>query len=125
MPPGILADWLEQQGSESWWSVDGDPTLEQSVNFPCDSDTLADDLRARKELLLVGVPEDAAWSGDAISSAEDLDAAVQTDEHGNRVLELRWSQQSYAQRWILCEDKGIARIARSATQGAEHAATAD
>jgi hypothetical protein len=30
-----LASWLEMQGTDRWWSVDGDPLLTGRLSLPC------------------------------------------------------------------------------------------
>src|SRR5438105_15767448 len=48
-----LAVWLERQGIERWWSVDGDPLLTGRLSFPCPADELAEELRRINRTLLV------------------------------------------------------------------------
>lgn len=40
-----LASWLDRQGPESWWLVDGDSLLTGLLFFPCTGDVLATDSR--------------------------------------------------------------------------------
>ena len=35
VPSSELAAWLEQQGKDRWWNVDGDPLLTGEMPFPC------------------------------------------------------------------------------------------
>jgi hypothetical protein len=48
-----LAAWLEAQGTDRWWNVDGDPLLTGRVSFPCPGDELAEELRRINRMLLV------------------------------------------------------------------------
>lgn len=52
VPAATLAAWIESQ-PEQWWTVDGDPRLTSTVDFPCPSDELAPAIRQiGKDLLL-------------------------------------------------------------------------
>ncbi len=51
--PSKLADWLESQGTDIWWSVDGDRFLTGRISFPCPADELASLLRQVNRPLLV------------------------------------------------------------------------
>jgi hypothetical protein len=48
-----LAEWLEQQGKDRWWIVDGDPLLTGLLEFPCPADELAPELRRLDRAILV------------------------------------------------------------------------
>ena len=48
-----LAAWLEKQGKDRWWNVDGDPLLTGRLEFPCPADELAEELRRLNRPLLV------------------------------------------------------------------------
>lgn len=48
-----LATWLEAQGTDRWWTVDGDPLLTGRLSFPCPADELAAALRRLNRTLLV------------------------------------------------------------------------
>ncbi|MFO0929604.1 MAG: hypothetical protein U0736_21670, partial [Gemmataceae bacterium] len=48
-----LAEWLERQGVDRWWTVDGDPLLTGRLSFPCPADELAAELRRVNRTLLV------------------------------------------------------------------------
>ena len=52
-----LAAWLEQQGVDLWWNVDGDPLLTGRLTFPCPADELSAELRKLNRALLVQAPE--------------------------------------------------------------------
>ena len=55
---GELAAWLEQQGEDRWWTVDGDPLLTGRLAFPCPADELAPELRKIGRPLLVQAKKD-------------------------------------------------------------------
>src|SRR5215469_8538628 len=48
-----LAAWLVAQGTDRWWSVDGDPLLTDRLSLPCPADELAEELRRINRTLLV------------------------------------------------------------------------
>ena len=48
-----LAGWLERQGTDRWWNVDGDPLLTGRLSLPCPADELAAELRRINRTLLV------------------------------------------------------------------------
>jgi hypothetical protein len=37
LPARELAAWIEQQGADTWWNVDGDSILTGRLSFPCTS----------------------------------------------------------------------------------------
>jgi hypothetical protein len=96
-----LAAWLRARGTESWWTVDGDPDLTGAVDFPCTHEELAAELELRgiQPLVLHG-PETGL---DAPIGTEEIDRVVSTDRGGNRVLQLSWADSGNV--WLLIEDK--------------------
>lgn len=58
VPSPELAKWLETQGAEHWWNVDGDPLLTGRLAFPCPADELASELRNVDRPLLIQAPSD-------------------------------------------------------------------
>ncbi len=50
-----LADWIDRQGEDRWWTVDGDPLLTGRIAFPCPGDELAAELRRINRRLLIRV----------------------------------------------------------------------
>jgi len=66
-----LADWIEKQGANVWWNVDGDPLLTDRQVFPCPGDELAQALRRLSRPLLIQDPKKRSDAdGRAISAAE-------------------------------------------------------
>src|SRR5947207_9170352 len=71
-----LADWLERQGADCWWNVDGDPLLTGRLTFPCPTDELAAELRRiDRPLLLQAKKGDSQADGRRIERAR-LDGLV-------------------------------------------------
>jgi hypothetical protein len=110
-----LAAWLEAQGTDRWWNVDGDPLLTGRLSFPCPADELATELRRINRTLLVQdrhkVP---AGSGQQIV-ARDLDGlvtrlgdniptnGVKPAWASDRVFLLCWEDRG--DEWLLVEDE--------------------
>jgi hypothetical protein len=98
-----LAKWIENQGDESWWSVDGDPLLTQRLDFPCPGADIATELRRLgNPLLLFDARREPTATGESISPDQVSDVAF-TDHDGNRVLQLCWAQGPDVD-WLLVED---------------------
>jgi hypothetical protein len=111
-----LAAWLEGQGNELWWSVDGDPVLMGDVSFPCPAPDLARAIRKiNKPLLVLG--DDAGANGRTIVAA-DLDRVATDDAEGNRVLTLSWANGAVEREWVLAGDRDAARVGSSVLQHA-------
>jgi hypothetical protein len=111
-----LAAWLEQQGVDRWWNVDGDPLLAGRLSFPCPADELAAELTKINRPLLVEVKgNDVGAKGQRIGK-EKLDEFVgrfADDIRGvpgeempawsaDRFLYLSWKDRHYD--WFLTED---------------------
>ncbi len=109
-----LAAWLEQQGVDIWWNVDGDPLLTGRLDFPCPADELAAELRTINRPLLVQAPKgDASARGQSIKASElgalatrflgNLHAAGPLPEWANdRFFYLCWKGSPH--EWLLAED---------------------
>jgi hypothetical protein len=113
IPTTALATWLEQQGADRWWSIDGDPILTGQLNFPCPGDELAEELRKIKGTVEVKVP---IRSSHLSKPEEILNAAVRelgenvktssANEPAwihDRLIDLRWKDSS--NEWLLVEDE--------------------
>jgi hypothetical protein len=104
-----LAGWLEQQGADRWWSVDGDYVLGSLVSFPCPGDELAGVLRRlNRPLLLADKDQNPDARGQKIR-AEDLDRLVdrlpsagRVGEKADRALYFSWKGSD--NDWLLVED---------------------
>jgi hypothetical protein len=130
IPSPELATWLEQQGGDRWWTVDGDPLLTGRVSFPCPVDELAAELRKiNRPLLVLAKEEDKGAAGQTVG-ADKLDQIVrrltenasvpgqpQMPRGGeDRLLYLCWRGRPY--EWLLLEDSQTAeqmRVADRAT----------
>lgn len=97
-----LANWIEKQGEESWWSVDGDPLLTQRLDFPCPGEDLAVELRKiAKPLLILDSKDKPTAAGETVSAVQ-LDEIAYRDHSGDRVFQLCWENGSTD--WLLIED---------------------
>lgn len=79
-----LAAWVEQQGPNTWWSIDGDTYLTSRVSSPCRGDELAAVLRRVNRQLLVSTRDPGA-AGQQITS-HDLDRVA--DRVGNSIHQI-------------------------------------
>jgi hypothetical protein len=71
-----LAEWLERQGVDRWWNVDGDPLLTGRLSFPCPADELAAELRRLNRPLLVQDRSKSPSGRGQPITAQQLDALV-------------------------------------------------
>jgi len=71
-----LAAWIEQQGADRWWSVDGDPLLTGRIFVPAPGDELAEDLRKINRVLLVWDKHQRPDSRGQRIGPSDLDGLV-------------------------------------------------
>jgi hypothetical protein len=111
-----LADWLERQGTDIWWSVDGDPYLTGRISFSCPADVLAAELRRINRPLLVRDLHNALTARGQRITAQELDNLVsyfgddvpctasgrRPGEEDDRVLYLAWTDRG--DEWMLFED---------------------
>ena len=110
----VMADWIEQQGADRWWTVDGDPVLTGRLSLPCPGDELANELRIVNLPLIVFSEANGAASIAPLDT-ERLDAFVRywgaaqsiesggTHQSGARMLVLAW-QRTPDSEWLLLED---------------------
>ena len=116
IPSAELAAWLEQQGKDRWWNVDGDPLLTGRLTFPCPADELAAELtKINLPLLVQAKKEDAGAKGQPVGK-EKLDELVgKVSDNiqlggaekmpawaGDRLLYLCWKGSPHD--WLLEED---------------------
>ncbi len=121
-----LAAWLDKQGDDRCWYIDGDPLLGGRLSFPCPGDELATELRKiNRQLLVQAKEDDAAAKGQAIDAVK-LDSAV-ARFRDDRVLYLCWTGSPH--EWLLVEDSATTKqnradaIAQASRSG--HATPAD
>ena len=98
-----LASWVEDQGEDIWWSVDGDPLLNSRVMFPCPPDELAQELRKVNRPLLVSDPNGAGHGEEVVP--DDLSRLLEREELGVPVLYMSW--QGDSNDWLLIEDEPL------------------
>ena len=109
----VLGDWLDMQGKESWWSVDGDPLLMERLNFPCPGEELAKLLRLLdKPLLMFDSRAQPEAKGEMIGAAAIDDVANADPSHDERVIQFCWADAP-DRGWLLCEDLESGRLASS------------
>jgi len=120
LPAEELAKWLEKQGADRWWTVDGDPLLTGRLSFPCPADELASELRSiAKPLLMADTRQKSAAKGQLVS-ANDLDSlASYTEgpqgyeeplESRERWFHLSWKGQE--PDWFLAEDLATTKLSK-------------
>jgi hypothetical protein len=116
IPAFELAAWLEDQGKDRWWNVDGDPLLTGRMTFPCPARDLAGELRKiNRPLLVQANKDDTGAKGQTIGKKKlnelvghfpensDVLGEGQTPAlSGDRLLYLCWKERSYV--WLLVED---------------------
>lgn len=119
IPSPELAKWLEEQGADSWWNVDGDPLLTGRLTFPSPADELALELRKINRPLLVqapssdpearGQPIDASKVGPLVARlAGNLHISGPLPEWANdRIFYLCWRGAPH--EWLLAEDSVTAK----------------
>jgi hypothetical protein len=120
-----LAAWLEEQGKDRWWSVDGDPLLTGRITFPCPAEELAGELRKiNRPLLVQAKKDDAGAKGQPIGKdklnellrrfAEDLQVSGEGQmppSNGDRLLYLCW--KGAPDEWLLVEESEITEQAKA------------
>lgn len=120
LPAAELALWLEDQGSDRWWTVDGDPVLTGRVSFPCPVDELIAELRSIDLPLLVLDKQERSSSRGQSIRANDLDdladrlESIDSDRVVfDRLFYLCW--KGTETEWALAEDsEASASAAREA-----------
>lgn len=98
-----LAAWLEAQGDETWWNIDGDLELTELLSLPSPATELAGILRKlpRKRLRVLG----DASKHPKVKPGPDVFDSLAEDEGGARVLYLTWDDPDAV--WVLAEDLGV------------------
>lgn len=109
-----LAIWVEQQGTDVWWNIDGDPRLTSILSIPCPGDELAAGLRRVGRPLLIVDPSGSVEARGQVIDHSQLDSLIArlgdtvqiTRERplwfDNRFLYLCWKDRD--ELWMLTED---------------------
>jgi hypothetical protein len=117
-----LAAWLEAQGTDRWWNVDGDPLLTGRLSFPCPADELSDELRRINRVLLVQDRRKPPSGCAEQIVARDLDGLatrlgdnVRTNGTppwaSDRLFFLGW--EDGGDEWLLAEDEETTECSRA------------
>lgn len=96
-----LSAWVDDQGEDSEWIVDGDAYLMSRLEFPASHDELARELRSAGKPLLVADPNETG-AGEEVTP-DELDRVVEIDERGNRTMTLTW--EGGDSDWQLVEEE--------------------
>ena len=114
LPSTELAKWVEAQGPDCWWNVEGDPLLTGLVSFPSLGGELAAELRRLDRPLLVqskspdakGQRIDEAQINGLVTRLRDAftmrPGAQEPIWANDRVLDLCWKSSPVS--WLLVED---------------------
>lgn len=122
-----LAAWIEQQGADRWWNIDGDPLLTGRVMLPCPGDRLAAEFRRINRPLLVWDKHKDSQSLGQLITREQLDALTSSVGEDfqlakyavagkepvwwrDRRLFLRWKGAD--EEWLLIEDTETTKLMR-------------
>jgi hypothetical protein len=109
----ILADWLDAQGRETFWTVRYDPLLTSLLSYPAPGPKLAQSLRRFRRMLLVRAPNDPDANGQLLTDPEALDRLVRVatqdappvrqDDPRAQERFFRFCWEDAIQDWILRE----------------------
>ncbi len=119
-----LADWLERQGTDIWWCVDGDPILTGRMSLPAPADELANELRRMDRPLLIRDRSNEPTARGQQVTAQELDDLVAhfgddveppvPDPRpiwmDDRVFYLSWPDRGV--EWMLYEDQETTQVFR-------------
>jgi hypothetical protein len=111
-----LAAWLEEQGSDRWWNVGGDPLLTGRMTFPCPAHRLAKELRRINRLLIVRARKGDSEARGQLVGKDKLDEVVACVSRkwprvgpgllpappADRTFRLCWTDSLF--EWVLSED---------------------
>ena len=119
-----LAAWIEQQGVDIWWNVDGDSILTSRISFPCPGDELADELRRVHRVLLVQDPRKGAEARgqevdrtavdglvDVLGTDSAIGGGTKPAWSNDRLLYLCW--EGSEEEWLLVEDRETTENSRN------------
>jgi hypothetical protein len=126
-----LAAWLEAQGKDIWWTVDGEYFLGDRLPLPAPADELAAELRKINRTLLVEDQRDTPIGRGETITARDLDGLVKRLGDNiilrkgprplwmsNRTFALAWEGRD-DEWWMLNEDQRLTQAERRDALAAE------
>jgi hypothetical protein len=103
----LLAEWIEAQGAETWWTVSNEPYLMTELSFPASAPKLAEALRTKKQHLLIALPAGSQLQGKHLSDLGELSSpGIVRSRYESPLLTLSWSDDW--RDWRLLEDRGMA-----------------
>lgn len=124
IPASELAAWIEDQGQDHWWTVDGDPELSGRISFPCPGDELAAELRRIGKPLLVADQTQQESEHGKVLGRHDLDRLA--GRLGNN-LQIKGSSPTWVNdrlfflswkgsptEWLLIEDEETSESSENA-----------
>lgn len=127
-----LAMWIEGQGEDIWWNVDGDPLLTGQISFPCPANELANELRRLNRPLLVHSRSKAAIPEGTVIDHIQLERFVSRLGDNiqlkggrpawmhDRVIPLSWKNDPERVEWLLIEDDETSESSRADSEMTKH-----
>jgi len=82
IPAAELAAWIEQQGADAYWEVDGDYRISGRMPLPAPGDVFAAEVRRINLPLLVVDPNKNPEARGQVIGRKDLDALVRREGDG-------------------------------------------
>jgi hypothetical protein len=105
LPANTLAEWIEGQ-PDKWWSVDGDPYLASTLDFPCPSDELAPAIRkVGKAMVLQDKDASSSAKGEEVAGDKLDELADIANRRHRKILRLAWIDCDVD--WLLIEDEAL------------------
>jgi hypothetical protein len=121
-----LAEWLEEQGEDSWWNVGGDPLLTGRMTFPSPAGPLANELRKiNRPLIVQAAKSDAEARGQEVGKDKLDQLASRLPERLHRIGSISFGRREMPDRafylcwpdslfeWTLSEDGRMAQQMRA------------
>jgi hypothetical protein len=102
-----LADWLDNEGPDSWWTVDGERHLNRTVDFPCPPEELSEELRKMPNRTLEVLdprPGSTANGAPVGNGVKLIDLADRNNNRGSQIYTFRVKGEGFDKAWQLVED---------------------
>lgn len=115
-----LADWLDNEGAEAWWTADGERHLNRTVDFPCPPEELSEALRKMPNRTLEvfdprpGATTDGASLGNGVQLADLADC---DNRRRRQVYAFRWKGEGIEKVWLLRENEPLEKRGRKWPEG--------